>query len=272
MRATRVTIRPKRIPGGEILSDYLAIIHLLVFDTISSKKSLLQRLAKESSAESDSHRLDLSIVGQRILAKLSSNPRLLKAAKWHLVAEHVVVVDPDGTRLQLVSHSDGGVKVCGMNGGGKTVGGLVASLDNFILSLELADRAHGAENLLLHDLHILANARENGWLDEVALVALALTTGLDLGAGLLPALDVGHDSVELELAHLWALEGVGSKWVANDILGCSRLEGFNELVVDAGLNVDARTSAAALAVVEENAKVDPRDGIFKVCVVEDDVG
>src|SRR3984885_911353 len=253
------------------MSEYLAIILLLVIDTISSKKPLL-RLTKESSAESDSHRLDLSIVGQRILAKLSSNTRLLKATEWHLVAEHVVVVDPDGTCLQLVSHSDGGVKVLSMNGGGKTVGGLVASLDNFILSLELANRAHGAEDLLLHDLHILADAGENGWLDEVALVALALTTGLDLGAGLLPALDVGHDPVELELAHLWALEGVGGKWVANDILGCSRLERFDELVVDAGLDVDARTSTAALTVVEENAKVDPRDGIIKVRVIEDDIG
>ena len=189
-----------------------------------------------------------------------------------MVAEHVVAVDPDGARLEPVGHSDGGVEVCGVDGGGKTVGGLVASFDDLVFSLELAYRADGAEDLLLHNLHVVADTGEDGWLDEVALVALALTTSLNLGARLLSALNVGHDSVELKLANLGTLEGVSSEGVTNDVFGCPGLELLDEFVVDAGLDIDTRTSAAALAVVEENAEVDPRDGVFDVGIVEDNVG
>ena len=103
----------------------------------------------------------------------------------------------------------------------------------------------------------MTDVRKDGWLDEVALVALALTTHLNLGTSLLSALNVSHDPVKLTLANLRALERVSSERVTHDVLGRSRLEHVDEFVVDAGLDVDARTSAAALAVVVENAEVDP---------------
>ncbi len=96
-------------------------------------------LAEESSTKSDSHRLDLSVVGQRILAELSSNTGFFESTEWYLVRKHVVVVDPDGSSLELVSHSDGGVEICGVDGRGKTVCGLVSGLDDLFFGLELAD-------------------------------------------------------------------------------------------------------------------------------------
>lgn len=81
-----------------------------------------------------------------------------------------------------------------------------------------------------------------------------------------------HNAVELDLGDLRALESVGSEGVANDVLGRTLLELLNELVVDALLHVDARAGTAALAVVEEDAKVDPGDGVVDVGVLEDDVG
>lgn len=84
-------------------------------------------------------------------------------------------------------------------------------------------------------------------------------------------IDLPHDAVKLKLGDLWTLEGVGREWVTNDVLLCSLLEALNELVVDAFLDVDARSGTAALAVVEENTKVDPGDGIVNVCIVEDNV-
>ncbi len=108
-----------------------------------------------------------------------------------------------------------------MDGSGKTVCGLVARLDDLFLSLELADGADGSEDLLLHDLHVLADTGEDGGLDEVTLLAVSLTTGLDLGTCLLAGLDVVHDAVELELADLRTLEGVCCEWVTNNVLGCS---------------------------------------------------
>lgn len=80
-----------------------------------------------------------------------------------------------------------------------------------------------------------------------------------------------HDTVKLHLRDLWALEGVLGEWVTNDVLGSTFSEARQEFVVDALLDVDTRTGAAALAVVEEDTKVDPRDGVVNVGILKDNV-
>lgn len=208
------------------------------------------------------------------------------------MVQRVVSVDPHGTGLECVGHLNSGVEVLGVHGGGETVGGGVAHADGLLLGLELGNAADGAEDLLLHDLHVLGDVGEDGRLDEVADVTLALAAGLDGRTGLLAVFDVAgrgnvsiaftgeidggfggllHDAVELHLGDLRTLEGVGGEWVANNVLRCPLLEPLNECVVDTLLHVDAATSAAALSVVEENTEVDPRDGVVNVGVVEDNV-
>lgn len=81
-----------------------------------------------------------------------------------------------------------------------------------------------------------------------------------------------HDAVELDLGNLRALEGVGGEGVANNVLLCALLELLNEVVVDALLDVDTSSGAASLAVVEEDTKVDPRNGVVNVGILKDDVG
>lgn len=112
---------------------------------------------------------------------------------------------------------------------------------------------------------------EDGRLNEVTLGSVTLTTG-DKGSTLLLAVvDVLHDAVELQLRDLRTLESVGSEGVAELVGGGALLEAGNELVVDAFLDQDTGTSAAALAVVEEDTEVGPRDGVVDVGVVEDNV-
>lgn len=188
------------------------------------------------------------------------------------MVQGVVAVDPDGTRLQGVADTDGSVQILGVKGSRKTVVSVVRRLDDVLLCLELGDGAHGAEDLLLHDLHLGRHAREDGGLDEVALVTVALAARLDDGALLLASLDVLHDAVVLQLADLGPLEGVLGEWVADLVLLGALLEGFDELVIDALLHVDTRAGAAALPVVVVDAEVDPVDGVLDVGIVEDDVG
>lgn len=172
----------------------------------------------------------------------------------------------------MVADTDGSVEVLGVDGGGKTVVGVVAELDNLLLGRELGDGANRAEDLLPHDLHVGANVGEDGRLDEVALVAVALATGLDSSALLLTGLDVAHDAVILKLADLRALESLVVEGVA-DLVGLGALlEGLNKLVIDALLNVDTGTGAAGLAVVEVDTEVDPVNGLLDIGVVEDNVG
>lgn len=188
------------------------------------------------------------------------------------MVQGVVAVHPDGSGIQPVAHTDGSVEVLCVDGSGKAVVGVVGGLDDVLLGLEPGNGAHGAEDLLLHDLHLGGDSGENGGLDEVALVAVALAARLDSGALLLARLDIAHDAVVLELADLRALECVLGEGVADLVLLGALLEGGNELVVDAVLHVNARAGAAALAVVEVDTKVDPVDGVVNVGVVEDNVG
>lgn len=132
----------------------------------------------------------LSVVGQSILAQLTANTRLLVPAEGHLVVQGVVGVDPDCTRLEGVGDLDSGVEVGSVDGSGETVRSRVTRLDDLVLGLELGDGAYRAEDLLLHDLHVLGHVGEDGGLDEVALVALAVAARLDLGACVLAGLDV----------------------------------------------------------------------------------
>lgn len=133
-----------------------------------------------------------------------------------------------------------------MDRGGQTVGGVVAELDGLLLGGELRNGADGAEDLLLHDLHVLFHIGEDSRLDEVALIAVAVATRHHGRTLLLARLDVTHDAVVLQLADLRALEGLRVERVAHLVLLSTPLEGLNELVVDALLDVDARTGAAAL--------------------------
>lgn len=68
------------------------------------------------------------------------------------------------------------------------------------------------------------------------------------------------------------MEGVLSEGVADSVLRSACPELLDELVVDGFFNVDTRTSAAALSVVEVDTEVDPVDGLFEIGVSEDDVG
>ena len=181
-------------------------------------------------------------------------------------------VDPDGTSTEVVADTDGSVEIRGVDGSSKTVVGVVAELDNLLLGGELGDGADGAEDLLLHDLHVGGDVGEDGGLDEVALVAVALTTDLDGSTLLLTSLDVTHDAVILKLTDLGALEGLVVEGVADLVLRGALLEGLNELVIDTLLDVDTRTGAAGLAVVVVDTKVDPVNGLLKIGVVEDNVG
>ena len=76
---------------------------------------------------------------------------------------------------------------------GKTVGGGISETDGVLFGLELGDRADGAEDLLLHDLHIFADVGEDSWLDEVTLVAVTLAADFDLGTLLLAGVDVARE-------------------------------------------------------------------------------
>lgn len=148
----------------------------------------------------------------------------------------------------------------------------VTDLDGLVNVLELLDGDDGTEDLLLGDLHVGSDIGEQSGLDVVALVAVALTTKRNGGTSILTVLDILHDAVELELGDLGTLEGVGGEGVTELVLGGTLAEARDKLVVNALLDQQPRTGAAALAVVEEDTEVGPRDGVVNIGIFEDNVG
>ncbi len=104
--------------------------------------------------------------------------------------QHVVLVDPDGAGAELVGDADGGVEVRRVDGGGEAVGRVVADADGVGFVGEFGNGADGAEDFFLHNLHVFADAGEDGRFDEVAFVAVAAAANLDLGALLFAVVDV----------------------------------------------------------------------------------
>ena len=228
-------------------------------------------LTEESITETDRHGLGLSVVGQGSLSELATDSGLLVATEWNLVVQHVVAVNPDGTGIDAVGDLDSGVQVVGVDSSSQSVSGVVTSLDRILNGIELSDRANWTKDLLLHDLHVWSDVGENGWLDEVSLITQTLTTNLNLSALLLAVLNVLHDSVELDLGDLWALEGIILEWISDLVCVCALAETGDELIVDAGLDVDTGTSAAGLSVVEEDSEVNPGDSVIDISIIENDV-
>ena len=173
------------------------------------------------------------------------------------MVEHVVAVNPYSAGTEAAGDTNGSVQVGGVDSSRKAVGSVISILDDLIFCAELGNGADRAEDLLLHDLHVGPNIGEDGGLDEVSLISVSLTTNLDLGTLLLALLNITHDTVILKLRDLWALEGIALEWVANLVLLCAGLESLHKLVVNALLDIDTGSCAAALAVVEEDTKVHP---------------
>ena len=133
--------------------------------------------------------------------------------------------------------------VLGKDSRGETVLGIVGSLENLLLGLELDQDDDGSENFLMTDLHRLVDISKDGRLDIVTLVTESLSSEKQVGTVVFTRLDVTHDPVVLNLTDLGTLESIGLEGVANlESLGVFK-ELLLELVVDALLDKDPVTMA-----------------------------
>lgn len=261
--------------------------------------------------EERTYRLDRSVVGEGVLSELASDTGLLVASEGNLGVELVVAVaartklislrlneeEGRGTytqtvpalralavlRARLMSRENTAaarpymVSLALWRMSASSLKRLTTTTGPKISSLTM--RISGVTSVCDQETESVTmiekgkrGTHEDGRLDEVSLGSVALSSKVNGGSLLLARLDVGHDSVVLELRGLRSLEG-GSVEGVSDLERLHLLgEEGEELVVDAVLDVDAGSGAAALAVVEEESEGGPRNGLLKVGVVENDVG
>lgn len=150
----------------------------------------------------------------------------------------VIGIDPDGSSLQAIRDIDGSGEIFGVEGSSKTVNSVVSDSNSIIGSLKFGDGSNRPENLFLHNLHVLLDARKEGGLDEVAFGSMTFSTGFNGSTLLLSVFNIRHDSVELQLGHLGPLESIWMEGVSNYVLLDPLLERCDELfeIVNANSN------------------------------------
>lgn len=106
------------------------------------------------------------------------------------MVQHVVLIHPYRAGLERVGDTNRRVEILGVHSRGEAVGGDVAEADGVSFIFEFGDGTDGTEDFLFHDLHVFADVGEDGWLDEVALVAVPFAADFDLGAFLFASVNV----------------------------------------------------------------------------------
>lgn len=221
--------------------------------------------------------LDLRVGLKTSLAQLAPDTALLDAAKRHAEVAVVAAVDPDHAGLDLRGDAVRALNVLGEDGRAQTVGGVVGLGQGLLLGVEAGDDDEGTEDLFAVDAHVVRHVGEDGGRNEetlaVANVLVRLSTGHQLGALGLAALDVREDTLVLRLGDLRALEGLIREGVA-DLAGRGHdlLEQGNELVVDGVLHKKTRGGRADLALVGHDTDVCPLGGLLEVRVLKDQQG
>lgn len=216
--------------------------------------------------------LDVGVVCQSVFAQLAADTALLVATERNLVVKLVILVHPNGTSTKVMSGLESSANISREYGCGETVHAVVGHLNDVCFILELDNDDDGAEDLIFNNGHARLGVCEDGRLDVVSLFAVLLSAEVDGSTFILALLNVTHDTIELHLADLRALESLGVEWITDfegpDVLG----ELLHEGVVDAFLDVDSGTGAAALSVVEVDTECAPLDGLLEISIVKDDVG
>ena len=201
------------------------------------------------------HRFDFGVIPQGVFAEFAADAGHLESAKGGGGVEDVVAVDPHRSGPQLGGEAVGFADISCPNRGGQAVHALVAAVNHIVDVLERNDAHHGAEDFFAGDFHFVFHAGEYRRLDEEAAVADTLTAGEHFSAAFLAGFDVTHHPVELFLRHLRALRGGIIERIAD--FGVLHLGEhlLDEFVVNLFLDEQPRTGTAALALIEEQAKV-----------------
>lgn len=223
------------------------------------------------------HRLNLTIRLQPLLPQLPPNPTLLDTSERNPRVTVLTTIDPDHTGLDLRGDAVRALQVLREDGRAETVARVVGAADGFLFRGEGHDGDDGAEDLFAVDTHGVRDVREDGGLDEVAILELGVGRGMGMAACedgcALGArrVDVREDAVILGASHLGTLEGGLGPLVADAGGGFEGVfeflkEGRHDVLVDK----DAGGSGADLALVGHDAEMGPFGGLVEVGFGEDE--
>ena len=209
------------------------------------------------SREIDEDVLHLRVVLKDDFVRLASDTGLLVAAERRAFGNLVVGVDPDAARLDGVGDTEGAVDILCPDSAAKAVIAVIGHLDHFFFCLEFDDNGDGAEDLFTSNAHIVRNIGDECRLHEDAVfertVSCLFTAAGDGRTFFFREFDIGENLIELGFIDCRTELRVFLPRQAN----LDFIEAVDELchkfVIDILLDEDARTRAADLSLIEEDA-------------------
>src|SRR5215831_11397108 len=152
-------------------------------------------------------------------SQIAAKAALFVSAEWRGRIEGVITVDPNASAPQALRHTVREPEIARPNGGSKAVNRGVGDLDRFCRIAEANHAEHRAEDLLPRDAHVRHHIRKDGGLDEEALglasFGIALASGEQAGALLLPVLDIVQNAIHLPPGDLRSDLGCGVERVSH---------------------------------------------------------
>ena len=184
-------------------------------------------------------------------AQLPAHPGLLAAAEGARIVVEQRRVDPHHPGLQLLHRAHGFVEIGGVDGRAEGIAGAIGENDGLVEARDPANRGHGTERFLVHDLGVRRHVDENRRIDEPApfQVRRAAAAGGHLEPLLAGALQEAEVAVQFafgsERAHVDLPESIADSHLLRvpDQL-------VDEFVVHRLVHVEALRGRAHLAAVE----------------------
>ena len=227
------------------------------------------------SREIDEDVLHLRVVLKDDFVRLAADAGLLVAAERRALRDLVVGVDPDAARLDGVGDTESTVDILCPDRAAEAVIAVIGHLDHFFFCLEFDDDSDGAEDLFAGNAHIVRSIGDECRLHEDAVlertVSCPFTAAGDGRTFFFGEFDIGEDLIELRFIDRRAELRVFLPRQADlDFIEAVDEFGY-EFVIDILLNENARTSAADLSLIEEDAELGTIISLFEVAVREEDV-
>ena len=204
-------------------------------------------------------------------SEFSAKSALFEASERSLSIKGIIAVDVDCSGSEGVGNLEDVVHVPGDDSSSESIVAVVGSLDDLVHILELHEAHDRAKDLLLGNGHVVGHISEDGGLDEVSFLSVALSSQEQLGSLLLSSLHISQDLVHLFFINLGSLLGLLIEGISDHSSRGALGGSLNKLIINLLVNKDSASSDAALALVEEKGKLSLLNGQFHVSVVHNNV-
>lgn len=163
----------------------------------------------------------------------------------------VIAVNIDCASLQSVDEFESSIDVGSNYSCSEPIGESIGPRDDIFFVAPAEDAHDWSEYFFFCDFHVILDFGEDGRLNEISLLAQSASAHYDFGSFFLALLDIVEDAFELFLADDGAQLVVLVEGVTHfEILGVLDAS-LDKFIVDGFMDVGARASYAALAVIPE---------------------